>query len=121
MRYPPEGIRGMSAGTRATGFGRIPDYVKRCQDELCLLLQVETVEALGQIEAIAAVEGVDLMEPHIMVLRGRVGLHGDGDQTEGDGAFPNRTHPPSMLCPGRHMPVSSTVHLADQVICLSGN
>lgn len=59
MRYPPDGLRGVSATTRATGFGRIPDYAKRCQDELCLLVQVETVEALGQIEAIAAVDGID--------------------------------------------------------------
>ncbi len=59
MRYPPHGIRGMSAVTRATGFGRVADYAHRCNDELCLLVQVETVEALTQIEAIAAVDGVD--------------------------------------------------------------
>lgn len=58
-RYPPEGIRGMSAATRATRFGRIPDYAQRCHEQLCLLVQVETVEALTQIESIAAVDGVD--------------------------------------------------------------
>jgi len=59
MRYPPRGIRGMSAVTRATNFGRVPDYAQRCEEELCLLVQVETVDALDQIEAIAAVDGVD--------------------------------------------------------------
>ena len=59
MRYPPRGIRGVSATTRATRFGRVSDYVSRVEDELCLLLQVETMEALAEIEAIAAVDGVD--------------------------------------------------------------
>ncbi|MBI3054194.1 MAG: 4-hydroxy-2-oxo-heptane-1,7-dioate aldolase, partial [Betaproteobacteria bacterium] len=38
---------------------RIKDYFKRAQDELCLLVQVETRKAMAQIEAIAAVDGVD--------------------------------------------------------------
>jgi 4-hydroxy-2-oxoheptanedioate aldolase len=59
MRYPPDGIRGVSGLTRATRFGRIPGYGKRAAEELCLLVQVETREALDQLEAIAAVEGVD--------------------------------------------------------------
>lgn len=58
-RYPPEGIRGVSSMTRATRFGRIPGYGRRAAEELCLLVQVETREALDQLEAIAAVEGVD--------------------------------------------------------------
>lgn len=59
MRYPPHGIRGVSAATRATRFGRVKDYAAHAQDELCLLVQVESLEALDQIEAIAAVDGVD--------------------------------------------------------------
>jgi 4-hydroxy-2-oxoheptanedioate aldolase len=59
MSYPPEGIRGVSALTRATRFGRVPNYAKNCGQELCLLVQVETTEAIEQIEAIAAVPGVD--------------------------------------------------------------
>jgi 4-hydroxy-2-oxoheptanedioate aldolase len=59
MRYPPDGVRGVSGLTRATRFGRIPGYGKRAAEELCLLVQVETREALDQLEAIAAVEGVD--------------------------------------------------------------
>lgn len=59
MRYPPHGIRGVSAATRATRFGRVKDYAANVQDELCLLVQVESVEALEHIEAIAAVDGVD--------------------------------------------------------------
>lgn len=58
-RYAPDGVRGVSGLTRATRFGRIPGYGKRAAEELCLLVQVETREALDQLEAIAAVEGVD--------------------------------------------------------------
>jgi 4-hydroxy-2-oxoheptanedioate aldolase len=59
MRYPPEGVRGVSAVTRATRFGRVEGYAKRAAEELCLLVQVETQEALDALEAIAAVDGVD--------------------------------------------------------------
>ena len=58
-RYGPGGFRGVSALTRATRFGRVPDYAARCEQEICVLVQVETVEALGQIDAIASVPGVD--------------------------------------------------------------
>ncbi|ANK91858.1 MULTISPECIES: 4-hydroxy-2-oxoheptanedioate aldolase [Rhizobium] len=59
IRYPPHGVRGVSALTRATRFGRVPNYARIAEQEICLLLQIETREALGQLEAIAAVEGVD--------------------------------------------------------------
>jgi 4-hydroxy-2-oxoheptanedioate aldolase len=59
MRYAPAGVRGVSGWTRATRFGRIPDYARRASDELCLIVQVETAEALDRIDAIAAVDGVD--------------------------------------------------------------
>ena len=59
MRYPPGGVRGVAGSHRAARFGRIADYVKRAEAELCLLVQLETREALDNLEAIARVEGVD--------------------------------------------------------------
>jgi 4-hydroxy-2-oxoheptanedioate aldolase len=59
MRYPPGGVRGVAALTRATRFGRVEGYARRAAEELCLLVQVETQQALDSLEAIAAVEGVD--------------------------------------------------------------
>jgi 4-hydroxy-2-oxoheptanedioate aldolase len=59
MRYPPDGVRGVAALTRATRFGRVEGYARRAAEELCLLVQVETQQALDSLEAIAAVEGVD--------------------------------------------------------------
>ncbi len=58
-RYPPQGIRGYASASRASRYGRIRDYHRRCQDEICVLVQIETRQALGNLEAIAAVEGVD--------------------------------------------------------------
>lgn len=58
-RYPPEGVRGVSGLTRATRFGRVAGYAKRAAEEICLLVQVETREALERLEEICAVEGVD--------------------------------------------------------------
>jgi len=58
-RYPPQGIRGVAVTHRANRFGRVKDYFKRANEEICLLVQIETRLALENIEAIAAVEGVD--------------------------------------------------------------
>lgn len=58
-RYPPHGVRGFASASRATAFGRIPGYWQRAHEQICVLVQVETAEALGEIEAIAAVDGVD--------------------------------------------------------------
>lgn len=58
-RFPPHGNRGVSGGSRGAGYGLWPDYFKRYVDEVCVLVQIETVEALADIEKIAAVPGVD--------------------------------------------------------------
>lgn len=58
-RYPPDGIRGVSGATRATRFGRVADYAARAANEICLLVQVETREALDRLEEIASTPGVD--------------------------------------------------------------
>ena len=58
-RYPPAGVRGVAGTTRATRFARIKDYAKRAHEEICVLVQVETQQALANIESICAVDGVD--------------------------------------------------------------
>lgn len=58
-RYPPTGIRGLGTTTRANDYGRVKDYLQRYQDEICVVVQLETQMALDNLEAIAAVEGVD--------------------------------------------------------------
>jgi len=58
MRYPPDGIRGMG-GARASRWGRIANYAKEANAQVCLLVQAESREALDNIEAIAAIDGID--------------------------------------------------------------
>ncbi len=59
VAYPPDGIRGVAGITRASRFGAIPGYHRRAREEICLIVQVETVAALDALEEIAAVPGVD--------------------------------------------------------------
>ncbi|CAN5746683.1 4-hydroxy-2-oxoheptanedioate aldolase [soil metagenome] len=58
-RYPPGGIRGISATVRANAYGRQKDYLARYSGEQCVIVQVETPQAMANIPEIAAVEGVD--------------------------------------------------------------
>lgn len=59
-RYPPHGIRGVgSAIGRASRWNRTPGYLQKAADDICLLVQVESRNALANIDAIARVEGVD--------------------------------------------------------------
>lgn len=60
MRYPPDGIRGNGSGVvRVTDYGRQVDYLDQANDQACLLVQVETVQAIDNLEEICAVKGVD--------------------------------------------------------------
>lgn len=60
VRYPPEGKRGVGAAVaRASAFNAIADYTDTAADEICLLVQAETMAAIDDIERIAEVEGVD--------------------------------------------------------------
>jgi 4-hydroxy-2-oxoheptanedioate aldolase len=60
VRYPPAGIRGVGAGlARSSRWSAWPGYLQEANERICLLVQVETVQALEQLDAIAAAEGVD--------------------------------------------------------------
>ncbi|CAN1549695.1 HpcH 2,4-dihydroxyhept-2-ene-1,7-dioic acid aldolase [Burkholderiaceae bacterium] len=58
-RYPPQGVRGYAGAPRASAYGRVKDYAHHCAEELCVLVQVETVQGLNNLEAIAGVAGID--------------------------------------------------------------
>jgi 4-hydroxy-2-oxoheptanedioate aldolase len=59
MRYGPHGVRGMAGMTRATRYGQVDDYFATAYHELCLILQIETVQGMQNLEAIAKTSGVD--------------------------------------------------------------
>jgi len=58
-RYPPQGIRGVSVAQRGNRYGTVPDYMKLANEQVCVLLQIETQKGLAAAGDIAAVEGVD--------------------------------------------------------------
>ena len=58
-RYPPQGIRGMAGMSRGSRFGTTPNYLTTANAGQCVILQLETPQAVAALEAIASVEGVD--------------------------------------------------------------
>ena len=60
-RYPPEGVRGMAGMSRAAQFGMRGDYLKTANRGLSVIVQLESEAALAELEAIAAVPGVDAL------------------------------------------------------------
>jgi 4-hydroxy-2-oxoheptanedioate aldolase len=58
-RYPPLGRRGVATTHRANRYGRVTGYYARATDETCVLVQLETTQAVASLEEIAAVDGVD--------------------------------------------------------------
>jgi 4-hydroxy-2-oxoheptanedioate aldolase len=59
-RYAPRGVRGLgSALARASRWNAVEGYVEHADEEICVLVQVESTEGLANLAAIAAVEGVD--------------------------------------------------------------
>ena len=60
-RYPPGGIRGIATTIRANRYGRVKEYLGRAQEEICVIVQIETRSALASLEAIAAVDGIDAL------------------------------------------------------------
>jgi len=59
VTYPPDGIRGVAGMTRASGFGQIAGYHAKARDEICLMIQLETVSAIENLEEIASTPGLD--------------------------------------------------------------
>jgi 4-hydroxy-2-oxoheptanedioate aldolase len=62
MHYPPHGIRGVAKFHRGCGFGAdFEDYYLHGHERLLTVIQIETVEAVNNIDAIAAVDGADVL------------------------------------------------------------
>jgi 4-hydroxy-2-oxoheptanedioate aldolase len=60
VHYPPSGVRGVGAAlARASAYSGITDYLQTANDEICLLLQVESTMGIEALDDILQVEGVD--------------------------------------------------------------
>jgi 2-keto-3-deoxy-L-rhamnonate aldolase RhmA len=60
-QYPPDGIRGFAGQIRADRFGADPAYLHTANAELLIAVQIETREAVQNIEEIVKVPGVDVI------------------------------------------------------------
>lgn len=83
VKYHPEGERGL-AGVRAAGYGAIPqsEYVAKANRETMVLAMIESVAAVNNIEAIAAVEGIDVLNIGTSDLSQSMGRPGKKDDPE---------------------------------------
>jgi 4-hydroxy-2-oxoheptanedioate aldolase len=83
MRYPPAGKRGHGAGLgRAARWGHIADYVATADQEICLIIQVETRAAYENLDALLAVDGVDGIFLGPADLSASMGYNGRMDEPE---------------------------------------
>jgi 2-dehydro-3-deoxyglucarate aldolase/4-hydroxy-2-oxoheptanedioate aldolase len=58
--YPPAGVRGMAGNTRAAHFDDNPkEYLRRANEEISVFIQVETPEAIANLDAILEIERLD--------------------------------------------------------------
>lgn len=62
MRYPPQGVRGVGGSMRSTDYFRnAAGYYASSNANVCLMAQIETPKGLENLDAIAAVDGVDVI------------------------------------------------------------
>lgn len=75
--YPPRGKRGNAAGVvRASRYGMVADYVDRAHEQMLIIPQIETAEAVKNASAISSVPGVDVVFIGPSDLSGSIGLPG---------------------------------------------
>jgi 4-hydroxy-2-oxoheptanedioate aldolase len=81
-RYPPAGSRGVSPLWPI--FADVPyeAYLRAANDETCVIVQVETPQGIANLEAICAVEGVDVVFAGPLDLSAALGHIGELDHPE---------------------------------------
>lgn len=83
VRYPPEGVRGVGAAlARATRWNSIPNYYATAHENICLLIQIESVTGLENLDAILKVEGIDGVFIGAVDLSATMGYQGDPNHPE---------------------------------------
>ncbi len=80
-RYPPQGVRGVSVSHRSNRYGTVPEYFQAINDNISVIVQIESRKAVAAIDEICAVEGVDCV------------FIGPSDLAAGYGYLGNPLHP----------------------------
>ncbi|SDR20268.1 2-dehydro-3-deoxyglucarate aldolase/4-hydroxy-2-oxoheptanedioate aldolase [Paraburkholderia fungorum] len=81
-KFPPLGTRGFAAMHRASRYGTWSEFGRRANEATACILQLETPEAIAQLEAIAAVPGVDALfvgPGDLSAAMGKIGNLADAD------------------------------------------
>lgn len=60
-RYPPVGVRAIAGMSRASRYGTAPNALRDADRQMGVIVQIDTLAALAELEAIAAVPGVDAL------------------------------------------------------------
>ena len=82
-KYPLEGIRGVAGSPRAAGYGQnIGNYLQRTNEEVFIMIAVETPEAIANLDEILQVTGLDGIFIGPMDLASSMGYFCDPSQTE---------------------------------------
>jgi 4-hydroxy-2-oxoheptanedioate aldolase len=109
-RYPLRGLRGAGAGLRGARYGLDAGYYDpAAEDDILLVIQIESAKAVENIDAICAVEGVDMLLIGPRDLSASIGKLGRFDDSEvwqlvrhaADRIRASGKHLASTLHPGR--------------------
>ncbi|NJN05596.1 MAG: hypothetical protein HC814_03275 [Rhodobacteraceae bacterium] len=83
MRYPPRGIRGFGPFIAQSRWqSSLPAFRDDTEDHLVCILLIETREAVENIDAICAVEGVDMLVTAMFDLTTDLGRMGEFDHPD---------------------------------------
>jgi 4-hydroxy-2-oxoheptanedioate aldolase len=78
MRYPPEGTRGVAAGTRGAGYSTVAhSQIRSINDRVLGVFQVESRAAVAAAGELAAVDGVDVLFVGPADLSHEMGIPGE--------------------------------------------
>ena len=106
-KYPPEGTRGVSPFWPSFLGVQWDEYFPIANRETCIVVQIESLEAIDNVEAIASVEGVDVLFAGPMDLSAALGHIGQIDHpivTRFLEEFPQRVQASGKTCGITHCP-----------------
>lgn len=108
VKYPPQGIRGLGSSlARAANWNRIPEYLHNANDEICLIVQVETVTAMQNLDEIVNVDGVDAV------------FIGPSDLSASMGYVGNPDHPDVVAAIERGLATINAAGKAGGLLCIN--
>jgi 2-dehydro-3-deoxyglucarate aldolase len=58
-RYPPQGVRGVSVSQRSNRYGSVPGYFEQVNEQIAVVVQIESRAGVAAADQIAAVDGID--------------------------------------------------------------